>query len=287
MQPNPPPSSQGLIQSPLTAEPIADLGSFVNKITAEARKHTLFRGQPERWELVPGIGRIAGANQQVERRYLDRFQKLGARLVETSVKSEWEWLSVAQHRGMRTRLLDWTPNPLVALWFALAGHRDEHTQPVVFALEPDPASDENHELPESPFEIQRVSIYRPFDLDSRIRAQASIFTAHPWSNVKRDRMVPISVASGTGDLRPGQVREYPLRRQAVNEIRNQLKNCGLNGFSLFPDLEGLARTLTADLLSELASANATAGLIPPEIKIQPGALQPENASAKKRKRSRH
>jgi hypothetical protein len=235
-------------------------------VTEEARKHTLFRGQPERWELIPGIGRIGGANRHVEKRYLDSFKKLGARLVETSVQSEWEWLSVAQHRGMRTRLLDWTPNPLVALWFALASHRDEHAQPVVFALEPDPAFDENHELPDSPFEIQRVSIYRPFDLDSRIRAQASIFTAHPWSNSEKDQMVAIPVASGSGQLKPGQVREYPIAPEAVSEIRDQLKNCGLNGFSLFPDLEGLARTLTSDLLNELSSKAASSRLMPPELK---------------------
>jgi hypothetical protein len=236
----------------LNQDVIFDLGTFVQMVTSEARSSTLYRGQPHTWALVPGIGRIEGASEELEKKYLTRFKRLGARLVEHQVDSDWEWLSVAQHRGLKTRLLDWTPSPLVALWFALSPHRESSSQPVVWALEPDPNSDENRELPDSPFDIKQVSIYRPKDLDSRIRAQASIFSVHPWSSEHRNRMVDIPVASGEDRVRPGHVRQYLIHPGAVPEVRNALKNCGLNGFSLFPDLEGLARTLTSDLLVELS-----------------------------------
>ena len=49
-------------------------------------------------------------------------------------KSTDQWLFLARHLGLPTRLLDWTENALLALYFAI--HADESDEPIVWMLDP-------------------------------------------------------------------------------------------------------------------------------------------------------
>jgi hypothetical protein len=157
-----------------------------------------------------------------ERFILKRFRREGCSYSHVPYSSLWEWLSLGQHHGLPTRLLDWTRNPLVSLFFAV---RDSHSgDSAVYAdrieksFDPDKTKD--------PFSVTMVGKYIPTHISPRITAQAGLFTVHPdpRSEHKSKHLLKIVV--------PQKCRE---------EFKRILFKYGVHHASLFPDLDGLAR----------------------------------------------
>jgi hypothetical protein len=98
---------------------IASVAELLERLAhlATRAKVIWFRGHSRTgWHLEPGLSRIGklAAETQVTK----RFKQNAYQFLSHIPQHEWEWMFLMQHYGVPTRLLDWTENPLIALYFA-------------------------------------------------------------------------------------------------------------------------------------------------------------------------
>lgn len=222
------------------------------------RSSYVYRGlEHADYELTSTLNRLGESH--LEKHLLRNFIKYSK--LRTHDRSIWNWLALAQHHGLPTRLLDWTYSPLVALHFATADFNNFHLDGTIWAVN---YVDAKYHLPDQLALIIEEEGSHIFTAEMLERAVSNLAEL---AQLKRDdfaiffeppsideRIVnQYAVFSMMSD--PNVIISDWLRRKEVGhfqiqipaklkwEIRDKLDQSNINERVLLPGLDGLATWL--------------------------------------------
>lgn len=232
-----------------------------NYVTAVA-----FRGQAVvDWGAVPGIyrranffdksiGRPSSINNFVttahslEAIFVEKFFQKAAIHLNNPERGFASDRILAQHFGVPTRLLDWTSNPLIALYFAVSDPQYEDKDGSFYFLHP-----ANRSVMRLPPEDQlqlsgkkhEIFMLDPPYIDKRIPAQSAKLTLHSIDD-NATAFTPLEEQ----EFPPGRhyVKKYRIPSRAKGTIYRQLLQIGVDHHSIFPDLQGLGEQIRRNFL---------------------------------------
>lgn len=243
---------------------------------------SIYRGQENHRDLLPKIARDDYKTDDILKKEGDiirDFQRRSYPYLDFDPKhknKQWDLLALAQHHGLPTRLLDWTENPLIALWFALRKKKEnkknaeendpnryvwafivkeenlvteddmENTLDEPTLLNQPPANNLGlkavviKKTPFTPFNQPTTKVFRPNHVTKRITAQNGWFTIHKFVNEEK-KFIPLNKNK---DIMGALAKlSISIPENQRNEILIRLDKLGINDFSLFPDLKGLCNYL--------------------------------------------
>lgn len=204
----------------------------------------IFRGQRRDYHLIPKLARLnlRGSILELEKLMIEEFRRTSLPLCEFQPSDEWDLLSLAQHHGLPTRLLDWTYSALAALWFAVKAppfknERGEYEIGVVWVLIPQVADFRTDTEKFGPLSNKITKIFRPKIISRRISAQAGIFTVHRI--IESGQVIRFETHASFRK----KLLKLIIPPENFSKIRHRLNILGVNCATLFPDMDGLCSHL--------------------------------------------
>lgn len=202
-----------------------------------------FRGHSSKsYKLLPSIGRIKDYSEEKERTLFNEFRRHYHSYTTHHLDKSIDVLFLAQHYRLKTRLLDWSQNPLVSLYFCCSEKNEDDGVVLVKKI---PYSDKELRADESDenrpdwdafynkgeslkTDSEPVFIL-PDNFERRFRHQSGIFEC--FFNPQKE---------GTADY------TITIPSECKKEILKQLNLMGINEAFVYPDLEHLAQMLSKE-----------------------------------------
>ena len=193
---------------------------------------------------------------------LKRFKQRSLPYITRTTTDDWDFFFLMQHFGVPTRLLDWTENPFVALYFALSGASldptGNYTNDVVVwemipehwntksledisittVIDPDDSLMTGYDNKSNIARIrkQSVAVYGNYN-SVRIVAQKGAFVLFGKEMIAMEEVY-------VRDMYPtGCLKKIVIPTTHIATMMSSLSRIGITDSVIFPDLEGLAKEI--------------------------------------------
>ena len=263
----------------LTEENITDIqqfSKFVQDIHRKFNNVLWYRGCGRySWGLSPSLFRHSKTDivelLELENQLMNRFKQRGYPFIQRVFADKWELLFFMQHYGVPTRLLDWSENPYVALYFALTSAPatvvnnnlvySEDVSVWIF----NPTMWNRHIFPQmgddidilSPINERQLEGYVPRenprnDLQLIGDSPIAIYGTHNSQRIVAQRGVFTVFGKDRANMEDTYInRSFPqdaiiklrFSKDAVGDLQRSLWAIGITDSVVFPDLDGLAKEI--------------------------------------------
>lgn len=228
---------------------------------ARFRSNLAFRGLGNSaYDLKTGLIRLGGAAEKLEGHMLRNYRKY-ARRDSVPDDSMWNWLALAQHHGLPTRLIDWTFSPYVAMHFATVRLEDYQTDGVIWCVDfvktnrllPEKLKTQIQEEGSNAFTVDMLNnvagtlagydrlspsefvvFFEPPSLDDRIVNQFALFSMMSSPTARLDRWL---------SEHPELYKRLIIPAGLKWEVRDKLDQANITERVLMPGLDGLSSWL--------------------------------------------
>lgn len=231
---------------------IESIGDLMATVGTGGREPRWFRGQvDDSWTLRPSVFRDHGWLTN-ETDMIKRFRQYAASRMRYQPTGEWEWVCLAQHHGVPTRLLDWSENPLVGLYFAI--ERDQSDRGIVdgklFSLNPDALNEASAGKPVGVLLLgqdKELDEYLPSSTPTMRSGALAVVAPQAFDRiVAQSGVFTITHRLDAEDLdksSPDAIEEFVIPQTAKEYLRIELERLNVTAATVYPDLEHIGTAI--------------------------------------------